>query len=151
TLSITGTTTPQHGTALVLNNKVLYTPAAGFNGTDTFTYTITDGKGATATANVTVTVGVANRPPVAVNDAFTVQQNSSNNSFNVLANDSDPDGDPLTIIAVTQPPIGTVAISADKKTVAYTKPLTFNQTKFTYTISHGRGGTATATVTVTDP
>ncbi len=43
-LTITEITQPAHGTASIVNGKVMYTPAAGFAGTDTFTYSITDGQ-----------------------------------------------------------------------------------------------------------
>ncbi len=47
---------PSHGTAAVNNGKIVYTPNAGFTGTDSFTYIVSDGKGGTATATVTITV-----------------------------------------------------------------------------------------------
>ena len=148
-LTLMSVTAPAHGTATVTGNRVIYTPTTGYNGPDTFTYTISDGKGGTGTASVSVSVLTANNPPIARDDAFLITQVITN--LNVLANDSDPDGDSLTITAVTQPTIGNVTIAADKKTVTYTKPTTFNQATFTYTISDGRGGSATATVTLTDP
>ena len=79
-----------------------------------------DGKGGTASAavSITVTAVVANRPPVAQNDAFTVNQDSAANSFNVLANDADPDGDALTISAVGTAGHGTATISGNR--VSYT-------------------------------
>src|SRR5205807_2335148 len=90
-LTITAVGTPAHGTASIGSGVILYTPTAGYAGPDSFTYTISDGKGGTASATVSILV---NSPPVAVNDSFTVQRNSSNNALGVLANDSDPDGDP---------------------------------------------------------
>ena len=72
-------------------------------------------------------------------------------TINVLANDSDPNGDTLTVTAVTQPASGhgVVTINADG-TLTYTQTVFVNGTEtFTYTISDGHGGTATATVTVT--
>jgi len=55
TLTITGSTTPAHGTA-TCTTTCLYTPANGYTGADSFTYTISDGHGGTATATVNVTV-----------------------------------------------------------------------------------------------
>ncbi|MCX6047968.1 MAG: cadherin-like domain-containing protein [Chloroflexi bacterium] len=55
-LTITIDGPPSHGTAAVNNGKLLYTPNAGFTGTDSLTYIISDGKGGTATATVTITV-----------------------------------------------------------------------------------------------
>ena len=90
-----------------------------------------------------------NRPPVARDDAYFVSQRFTD--LDVLANDTDPDGDPLTIVSVIQPIIGLVEINSGGKSLRYTMPTSFNRTTFTYTISDGRGGTATATVTLTDP
>ncbi len=55
-LAITIDRPPSHGTAAVNNGKMVYTPNAGFTGTDSFTYIVSDGKGGTATATVTLTV-----------------------------------------------------------------------------------------------
>ncbi|MEZ4617699.1 MAG: Ig-like domain-containing protein [Caldilineaceae bacterium] len=55
-LSISIDGPPQHGTAVVQEGKVFYTPAAGFSGTDSFTYIVSDGRGGTATGSVTVVV-----------------------------------------------------------------------------------------------
>jgi hypothetical protein len=148
-LSITAVGAPQHGTASISGNRVAYTPASGYSGSDTFTYTISDGKGGTASATVSVSVqGPANRPPVAQNDSYSVNANSSANSLNVLANDSDPDGDSLTLTTVGTPTHGTATISGNR--VAYTPAGGYvGPDSFTYTIADGRGGTATATVTIT--
>ena len=68
----------------------------------------------------------------------------------MLANDSDPDGDPLQVSSVTQPNRGQAAVSDGGQTVTYTAPATFGGTvQFTYRVTDGRGGTATATVRVT--
>jgi CshA-type fibril repeat protein len=58
-LSITGVTTPAHGTASIVSGKVAYTPTPGFVGNDTFDYTIVDSFGVTDTGTVTVTVPAA--------------------------------------------------------------------------------------------
>ncbi|MEO8133999.1 MAG: Ig-like domain-containing protein [Betaproteobacteria bacterium] len=150
TLTLTAVSAPARGTAVIAGNRVSYTPASGFFGTDTFTYTIADGRGGTASATVTVTVASANanRPPVARDDVFVVFQSTN---LDVLANDSDPDGDNLTITAVTQPQSGLIEILAGGKLLRFTMPFAFNRTTFTYTISDGRGGIATANVTLIDP
>jgi hypothetical protein len=92
-----------------------------------------------------------NTPPDAVNDSAVTTQNSLV-SISVLTNDTDADGDTLTVESVTQPDLdtGTVSINPDQKTVTYTPPAGFIGTaSFTYTISDGRGDIDTATVTVT--
>lgn len=89
-----------------------------------------------------------NQPPVARDDAAVTDENAPV-GITILGNDTDPDGDPLTITSVTQGTNGgTVAING--VTVTYTPPLNWSGADgFTYAISDGRGGTATATVTVT--
>ena len=88
----------------------------------------------------------ANSDPLAVDDAVETDEDTAV-TIDVLTNDSDPDGDTLVIDSVTQPGSGTAAIgSAD---VVYTPaPETVGAVAFTYTVSDGNGGTATAAVTV---
>mgnify|MGYP003635237657 FL=1 len=66
----------------------------------------------------------------------------------VRANDSDPDGDPLTVTSVTTPTGGTAAVAGGGNYVIYTAPFGNGQFTFNYTISDGRGGTASASVIV---
>ncbi|MEO9326258.1 ThuA domain-containing protein [Nocardioides sp. C4-1] len=89
-----------------------------------------------------------NRPPLAADDtANTVQATAVDVA--VLGNDSDPDGDTLTVTEVTDPAGGSAAVNADG-TVRYTPDATFTGTDtFDYTVSDGNGGTDTARVTVT--
>src|SRR5690606_10079943 len=84
-----------------------YTPPAGFVGTVTATYTISDGHGGTDTATISIIVNAVEPPPNnapdAVDDVFTMEQGTSLtlSLVDILGNDSDPDGDPLTIVAST--------------------------------------------------
>ncbi|MGE0247706.1 MAG: beta strand repeat-containing protein, partial [Pyrinomonadaceae bacterium] len=152
TLTVTAVTQPAHGTVVINpDGTVSYTPDADYNGADSFTYTISDGNGGTATATVNLTVTPVNDPPVANDDTFTVAEDSGATALDVLGNDSIlPDaGETLTVTAVTQPAHGTVAINPDG-TVSYTPDANYNGAdSFTYTISDGNGGTATATVNLT--
>jgi len=94
-----------------------------------------------------ITVTNANDPPVAVDDSDTTPADTPV-TIDVLDNDSDIDGDTLTVDSVTQGTNGSV-INNDSD-VTYTPDPYFNGTdSFTYTISDGNGGTDTATVTVT--
>src|SRR5205814_831729 len=111
-------------------------------------YTVSDGHGGTATAAVSVTITAVNDAPAAHDDAATVAEDMAV-SIAVLANDSDPDGDPLSVIGVGAPAHGTALANANG-TISYTPHADFNGTdSFTYTISDGHGETATATVSVT--
>ncbi len=140
--------TATNGTVTIGANGVLnYIPNANFNGTDTITYTISDGNGGFSTATVTVTVNPVNDAPVAVNDNATTSEDTPV-TIGVLGNDSDVDGDPLTVTAATSPN-GTVVINPDG-TITFTPAPNFNgPTTITYTISDGNGATTTATVAVT--
>ncbi len=150
-MTVTGVTRPAHGTAVVNGsapNTVTYTSSSGFTGTDTFNYTVSDGKGGTATAKVTVTVSTPpNHPPVAADDTASTAKNKAV-TIAVLANDTDPDGDPLTIMSVSIASNGSVTATATR--VTYTPNRNFLGTdSFTYSITDGRGGSASARVTVT--
>ena len=147
-LAVLTSTAPANGTAACTASACTYTPAAGFLGTDTFTYTVADGFGGTDTATVTVTVTAApDAPPQPADDAASTPAGSPI-SIAPLANDTDPDGDPLAVSTWTQPASGTVACSAS--TCVYTPNTGFVGTdSFGYTVDDGRGGTASATVVVT--
>ncbi len=148
TLTVSAATTPAHGTATVNpDGTITYTPAANYHGADSFGYTAGDGNGGTATATVSVTVTGVNDGPVAVNDAATTAEDTAV-SVAVLANDSDLDGDALTVSAVTLPAHGTTVINPDG-TITYTPAANYHGTdSFGYTIGDGNGGTATAVVTM---
>src|SRR5712691_5443664 len=146
-LTITSVTQGANGAVTITGTSVTYTPAATFVGTDSFTYTVTDGRGAYTTATVMVNVTSGNHPPTASADTVSIPIGTTI-TIAVLANDTDPDGNPLTITAVTQGAHGTV--TRQSTSVTYTPAATFVGTdSFTYTIADGQGATATATVTVT--
>jgi large repetitive protein len=140
--------TALNGTVSIGAGGVLtYTPNANFNGSDTITYRISDGNGGFSTATVAVTINPVNDAPVAVNDTASTNEDTPS-TLKPLANDSDVDGDPLTITAATSPN-GTVVINPDG-TITFTPAPDFNgPTTISYTISDGKGGTSTATITVT--
>ncbi|WP_279349256.1 Ig-like domain-containing protein [Erythrobacter litoralis] len=137
-----------NGTVVIeADGTITYTPDAEFNGIDTIFYTISDGNGGTASASVTVAVNSVNDLPVAADDTATTNEDTPI-TIPLLANDSDPDGDNLTVTAVTAAN-GTVTIAADGS-VIYTPNADFNGTDtISYTVDDGNGGTDTAFVTVT--
>jgi large repetitive protein len=146
-LTVTTATAPNGTVVINADGTITYTPNADFNGTDTVTYTISDGQGGTSTAKVMIIVAPVNDAPVAVNDSATTAEDQPV-IIAPLANDSDVDGDPLTIISASAPN-GTVTINPDG-TIRFVPNPNFNGTDtITYTISDGKGGTATATITVT--
>ena len=129
---------------------VTYTPSLNYHGAANFTYTISDGNGGTATGTVNITVSSVNDVPEAADDNVTVSEDDVGVSLTVLANDSDVDGDALTITDVTQPARGEVRIADGGGELSYTPVLNdHGDVSCTYTISDGNGGTDTATVTIT--
>lgn len=147
-LRVASITQPIHGTATINSDgSIAYDPAPNYSGRDSFTYTVTDGRD-TDSASVSITVTAVNDAPAATNDSATTSKNKVI-SINVLANDSDGDGDVLRIDSVSRPAHGTASLNADN-TIRYRPRGGFTGTdSFTYTVSDGQGGVATATVTVT--
>ncbi len=146
---------PENGT-VVLNadGSFSYVPEPNFAGTDSFQYEVSDGNGDTATATVTITVNPLPDPPVAVNDAYSVEMNTTLTTVlgdnGLLDNDFDPDGDTLTIetTPVVDVANGTLTINADG-TFEYIPTSGFSgMDSFEYRISDGNGGTSQAVATI---
>ncbi|QDU18781.1 tandem-95 repeat protein [Urbifossiella limnaea] len=139
---------PTNGTlALNPNGTFTYTPNADWNGTDTFTYRPFDGQLAGDPVTVTIDVRPVNDAPAAAADNGTVTEDGVI-TVAVLANDTDADGDALTVTGATNGANGTVTVTPTG--VTYTPAADFFGTdSFTYTASDGNGGTATGTVSVT--
>ncbi len=134
---------PGKGKASVSGGMISYTPNANANGSDELVYQVSDGNGGTDTATVRITINPINDPPIANGESGLVGQNCQNTVFNVLANDSDPDGDSLTVTQASAFS-GTVSINKDGS-LTYRGPSTGGvNDSITYTISDGNGGTDTA-------
>lgn len=145
TLTVTGVGTPAHGGAVDNGDgTVTYTPDAGYCGDDSFSYTVSDG---TASVSATVTIAM-NCPPVAANDDATTAEDTPV-EISVLGNDTDPDGDTLTVTGVAEPVRGTATHTAS--TVTYTPDPDVcgpPDDTFTYTISDGHGHTVSGAITI---
>jgi hypothetical protein len=130
------------------------TPAQAQIGTHNVVLAVSDGTGAAVQQSFTITVNDVNGAPDAVNDAFTVNEDSSANSLDVLANDTDPDAsDTKTITAVGATSNGgsvSIVGATANNTLSYAPALNFVGIEtFTYTMRDPSGATDTATVTVT--
>ena len=143
---------PSNGTAALKTGsttEITYTPNANFNGTDSFTYEVSDGKGGTATGTVNVTITAVNDDPVAVDDSVTTNEGTAVD-IDVIANDTDVDGDALSVTAVSNEVNGSATIKSGSTTeVTFTPTASFTGTaSFDYTVSDGTSSDA-GTVTVT--
>ncbi|MBN2270186.1 MAG: tandem-95 repeat protein [Sedimentisphaerales bacterium] len=148
-LSILSVTAPNQGGTAVNNGAyITYTPVGDFYGAETFSYTLTDSTaGDERSATVTVTVNPVNDDPVAADDTAATDEDTPV-TIDVLGNDTDVDGDPLSVISVTQPANGSVVNNGSD--VSYTPNADFfGSDSFTYTAGDGNGGSALATVNVT--
>lgn len=147
-LTVTEATSPDGDVVINPDGTLTFTPAENFNGDTTIIYTISDGNGGEDTATVNVTVNAVNDDPVANDDAYTTDEDTEI-TVSPLDNDSDVDGDTLTITEITQPANGAAVLNADG-TITYTPNDDFaGEDTITYTVSDGNGGTDTATVTFT--
>jgi len=164
-LIISDSTPPDNGTVGIDNNGtptdptddiIRYTPDTNFSGDDTFTYTIDDSHGGTDRATVTVDVTGVNSPPVAQDDMATTLEDTPT-GIDVLGNDTDGDGDDLTLGPGAPPGNGTFEINDNgtpndptDDTITYTPTQDyFGLDTFTYTIDDGLGGSDAATVSIT--
>ncbi|EJX1285296.1 tandem-95 repeat protein, partial [Vibrio parahaemolyticus] len=146
-LSIQSASVPsEQGSVDIVDGKLVFTPAENFNGEATITYIVTDGD-LTDEANVTVTVTPVNDSPVAVDDTVSTQEDTVV-TIDVLPNDSDVDGDKLSIQSASVPEAqGKVEIVEGK--LVFTPAENFNgDAEITYTVTDGQL-TDEAKVTVT--
>lgn len=144
-LSYEISTQPLHGSAQVNSGQLVYTPDRDWNGSDQFSYRAVDGVSDGQPATVTVSVSAVQDPPVAVDDPRTSDEDVPL-QIDVLANDLEVDGDPLSISAYDPTSLqGGLVICATECT--YTPPLNYHGSdQFAYTISDGQGGEDSATV-----
>ncbi|MDE0866141.1 MAG: tandem-95 repeat protein [Rubripirellula sp.] len=141
------------GTSTVSGGVLTFRPADDFAGPVVFTYRVSDAGGVQQNATVTVDVTSVNDPPSGIDDAVSVDQNSSDNLLNVLQNDSDlPDtGETLTITSVGSLSNGGVAVvSNDGLSISYTPAADYVGVEtLTYVVSDGElDDVVTVTVTV---
>jgi subtilisin family serine protease len=148
-LTVTSVADPPRGSASINANGTLhYAPDANLNGDDTFTYTISDGHGGSDSAAVTVHVQPVQDAPDAVNDTATTAEDTALD-IAVLANDTDPDGDGLTVTAVANAVKGTASVNLAGTVHFVPASNATGAASFQYTISDGHGGSDTASVAVT--
>ena len=151
TVSSTPVSGPTNG-VLILSGigTFTYTPDADFNGSDSFVYQIVDSNGGSAQALVTINIAPINDAPVTLDDALNAQPNTFGliDGAALMANDTDVDGDALTLVSLTQPPSGFVALNPDGTIVYIPSGGFVGVDSFTYTVSDPSGAQATGLVVI---
>jgi Tol biopolymer transport system component len=153
TFATTGNPTRGTLTSFSATGSFVYQPTAGMTGNDTFGIRVTDAGGNQVTGSVTISVN-ANRAPVAANDVMRAE-GTALGAINVLKNDSDPDGDALTVSIEGTPLVGNAAVNADSTVRLSALPGDFKGvTRFSYRITDTDGASSVATAAIfvgTDP
>lgn len=145
--------------AIDASGTLTFTPEADANGTANITVTAVDNGGTTnggndtsAAHDTTLTITAVNDPVIAVDDTATVDEDDpTGTTVDVLANDTDADNDPLSVISIDSAGIaGGTVTDLGNGTINYTPDPNFNGTEtFTYTASDGNGSSDDASVTIT--
>ena len=144
-LNFTVVAQPAHGTLSGQGANLTYTPAANFNGADSFTFKTNDGADESAEATVSISVTPVNDLPVANDMNVTTDEDKP---LNITADVTDVDGDALTYYFYSYPKHGALLGTAPNFT--YRPEADYNGTdSFSYRVSDGTATTATATVTIT--
>ncbi|MDP3131069.1 MAG: tandem-95 repeat protein [Bacillota bacterium] len=147
-ITILSFTQPAHGYVIKYASGLRYTPYSNYFGDDSFTYTIQNPAEETSTATVNVTVTAVNDAPYAYNDFVAIVQDAAI-TIDVLSNDTDQDGDDLTIVSYLNPDHGTIVITEDNM-IRYTPDAGYiGEDTFSYDIEDPDGETSRGTVTVT--
>ncbi len=142
---------PLHGSVeLHSDGTFTYTPTGNFHGVDGFSYLASDGTSSSEVATVTINVASVNDLPVASNDEYTLDEDTSLtiDASGILGNDSDADGDALLPVLVSGPQNGSLTLNDDGSFI-YTPNANFNGVDgFSYLVSDGTDQSSVATVTL---
>lgn len=138
-------TQPVHGSLSGTAPNLTYTPAANYNGADSFTFKVNDGKVDSNVAIVSITVTPVNDTPVANGQSVSTAEDTAKA---IVLTGSDVDGNTLTYSIVSQPAHGTLSGSAPN--VTYTPAANYNGSdSFTFTVFDGSVDSNVATVSLT--
>lgn len=150
TLTITEVSNASGGSVTLANGQVIFTPSPDFNGQARFDYVVSDGHGGSARQTVTVNVMPVNDAPVGKADLLFATAGTALmvDTGSLLANDSDPDGDPLIVTGVGNAKHGTVTLTVDNKVIFTPEAGFLGTAGFEYTVRDPSGATSTVRETV---
>ena len=148
-LAVTAVEGAEHGKVALADGTVTFTPDADYNGPARFRYAIADDSGATASGVANVTVRPVNDAPVAADDGVKAPAEGRTvvATSELVANDTDIDGDKLAVSAVSDPANGTVTLNGGEVVFVPEKGYV-GMASFRYAVADGAGGTASAAVNV---
>jgi hypothetical protein len=147
--TVTVSDAPRFGTATVdaITGNIIYTPNTGFVGTDTLQYSVTDSLGGTATAYQYITVIDTSNAPnnTTAADDFATVVSIAPVSGNVLANDTDPQGDAVSVAPqnINTAGIGNLQLNSDGSYTFTPVPGYVGVISYPYTVTDARGASAT--------
>ena len=137
-------TGPAHGTPDGTAPNLIYTPAPGYQGSDSFTFSASDGQATSAPATVSIAVTHVNHAPTADAQSVTTAEDAA---VAITLTGSDSDGDPLTYLIVNAPAHGTLSGTAPNLT--YTPAANYNGAdSFTFKVNDGLADSAPAAVDI---
>lgn len=137
---------PTDGTLTGTGANLTYTPARNVNGTRSFQFRVTDDKGGVAFGTETITIAPVNDPPTPVDD-YAATDPGVELTFDVVGNDTDPEGDPVHLDSVARPAHGEIEMVDGK--LQYTPDAGFTGIDvFAYTAADSHGALATGTAHV---
>ena len=148
-------TAPAHGSVqLNADGSFSYTPQTNYAGEDFFVYQVTDGQGGSAQARVSLRIEMTNAAPVALNDSYQVNEDARlvvDVANGILANDSDPDGDAVTLVTELPTTVknGQLVLASDGSFLYIPNQDFFGTDSFSYQIKDPAGLVSTATVQLT--
>jgi hypothetical protein len=143
---------PLHGTLSGTVPNLAYHPATNYFGPDSLLFVVNDGALTSSVATVDILLTNVNDAPAAGPDELIrhMSQGVSASPNLILANDWDDEGDPLSVIAVTNAAPTGATISLSNNAITYQPPFgSTNTGSFDYTLSDNHGALATGLVSVT--